>query len=102
MTKADQIRQILTEVPRPTHEQIAVRCACTRWWVTRVAGKGRLRLETGIEGRVRALEQWKKDVTEHLKRRENRSNAALNDMVFAPAARLRLRLHDKTPDKVTS
>lgn len=96
MTKADQIRKILTEVPRPTHEQIAIRCACTRWWVTRVAGKARPRPETDIEGRLRALEQWKKDVTEHLKRRENRQNVTLNGAEFTPSKRMRLRAHDKT------
>jgi hypothetical protein len=90
-TKADQIRKILTEVPRPTHEQIAIRCACSRRWVSAIARAMRPPpAETDLEGRVRALEQWRKDITEHLKRYENRSNVALN---YRPSPRLSLRVH---------
>jgi hypothetical protein len=91
MSKADRIREILTEVPRPTHEQIAHRCACTRRWVGQVAAKMKPPpAETDIEARLRAMEQWRKDITEHLKRYENRSNVALN---YRPSPRLSLRVH---------
>jgi lysyl-tRNA synthetase class I len=93
MSKADRIREILTEVPRPTHEQIADRCACTRRWVGQVAAKMRPQpAETDIEARLRALEQWRKDITEHLKRYENRSNATLSGVEFEPSRRQRLRI----------
>jgi hypothetical protein len=91
MSKADRIRVLLTEVPKPTHEQIAARCGCTRRWVGQVAAKMRTKpAETDIEARLRALEQWQKDITERLKRYENRSNVALN---YRPSPRLSLRVH---------
>ena len=91
MSKADRIRVLLTTEPDWTHEQIAAQCGCTRRWVGQVAAKMKPRpAETDIEARLRELEQWRKDVTEHLKRRENRPNVALN---YRPAARMSLRVH---------
>lgn len=91
MTKADKVRALLATEPGWTHEQIAAQCGCSRRWVSAIARAMRPQpAETDIEARLRALEQWRKDVTEHLKRYENRSNAALN---YRPAARLSLRVH---------
>lgn len=95
MTKADQVRALLTTEPggRTTHEQIAVQCGCSRRWVSAIAMAMRPPpAETDIEARLRALEQWRKDITEHLKRYENRSNATLNGTEFAPSHRQRLRI----------
>src|SRR5450759_3044893 len=52
--------------------------------------------ETDIEARLRALEQWRKDITEHLKRYEKRPIATLNGAGFEPSHRQRLRIHGKT------
>ena len=97
MTKADQVRAILATEPDLTHEQIAIQVGCSRRWVSAIARAMRPPpAETDIEARLRALEQWRKDITEHLKRRENRSNAALN---YRPSPRLSLKFgpdHGKT------
>lgn len=91
MIKADQIRKILTTEPGRTHEQIAIQVGCSRRWVSAIARAMRPPpAETDIEARLRALEQWQKDITERLKRYENRSNVALN---YRPSPRLSLRVH---------
>ena len=93
MTKADQVRAILATEPDLTHEQIAIQVGCSRRWVSAIARAMRPPpAETDLEGRVRALEQWRKDITEHLKRYENRPIATLNDTAFAPSRRQRLRI----------
>ena len=91
MSKADHIRELLVTEPRWNHEQIASQCGCTRRWVSQLAVKMRPRpAETDMEARLRALEQAVKDLVEHVKRLENRSNGALN---YRPSARMRLRVH---------
>lgn len=103
MTKADKVRALLaTEPARTTHEQIAAQCGCSRRWVSAIARAMRPPpAETDIEARLRALEQWRKDVTEHLKRREKRPIATLN---YRPSPRLSLRVHlnhGKTSDDLS-